>query len=247
MRTTIERVPFSPYTTVNVIDRAGQILYSNRFAYREKIADYPHFQMLDRALKDKKQQIEEHPHKDQEKLYLTVVPIGKIGWTVIIERSLRDIYRSDLRRFIEIGAVSFLLFLLIIFFLVYLRKASLFRKTEELLQAETKLRQEEEKLRALSSRQEAILAAVPEIIMEVDNNKVYTWANSVGIEFFGEDVIGKEAAFYFEGEQDTYDTVRPLFSGAKTTSMWKAGSGAGMAKSGCLPGGAGCSRMKTGR
>ena len=120
------------------------------------------------------------PQKDQEKSYLTVVPMGDIGWSVIIERSLRDIYRSDLRRFIEIGAVSFLLFLLIIFFLVYLRKVSLFRKTEELLQAETKLRQGDEKLRALSSRQEAILAAVPEIIMEVDNNKVYTWANSVG-------------------------------------------------------------------
>jgi PAS domain S-box-containing protein len=49
--------------------------------------------------------------------------------------------------------------------------------------------------------------------MEVDDNKVYTWANSVGIEFFGEDVIGKEAAFYFEGEQDTYGRVRPLFNG----------------------------------
>jgi PAS domain-containing protein len=60
-----------------------------------------------------------------------------------------------------------------------------------------------ERLRAISSRQEAILSAVPDIIMEVDNNKVYTWANQPGIEFFGEDVIGKEAAFYFEGEQDT--------------------------------------------
>ena len=34
-----------------------------------------------------------------------------------------------------------------------------------------------EALRALSSRQEAILAAVPDIIMEVDQNKVYTWTN----------------------------------------------------------------------
>lgn len=73
----------------------------------------------------------------------------------------------------------------------------------------------EDALRALSSRQEAILAAVPAIIMEVDNNRVYTWANSVGIEFFGEDVVGREAAFYFEGEQETYDTVRPLFNGAE--------------------------------
>ncbi len=51
--------------------------------------------------------------------------------------------------------------------------------------------------------------------MEVDNNKVYTWANSGGIEFFGEDVIGKEATFYFEGKQDTYDTVTPIFCGSE--------------------------------
>jgi PAS domain S-box-containing protein len=211
---TIEKVTFNPYTTVNVIDRVGKVLYSNKIPYLEKITDYRFFPILEPALKGKRQQIEMNdPQKDQERRYLTVVPIGDIGWTIIIERSLRDIYRSDLGRFMEIGAVSFLLFLLIIFSLVYLRKAILFRNTEELLQAETKLRREEEKLRALSSRQEAILAAVPEIIMEVDNNKIYTWANPVGIEFFGEDVIGKGAAFYFEGEQDTYDRVKPLFNG----------------------------------
>jgi len=70
-------------------------------------------------------------------------------------------------------------------------------------------------VQGLSARQEAILAAIPEIIMEVDNDKVYTWANPAGIEFFGEDVVGKEAAFYFEGEQETYKTVEPVFAGAE--------------------------------
>ena len=77
----------------------------------------------------------------------------------------------------------------------------------------TERKQAEEALLALSSRQEAILAAVPDIIMEVDNHKVYTWANQAGIAFFGDDVIGKEAAFYFEGEQSTYQSVQPLFIG----------------------------------
>ncbi len=77
----------------------------------------------------------------------------------------------------------------------------------------TERKRAEEKLRALSSRQEALLAAVPEIIMEVDNDKAYTWANQAGIEFFGENVIGKEAAFYFEGEQSIYSEVQPLFNG----------------------------------
>jgi PAS domain S-box-containing protein len=70
-----------------------------------------------------------------------------------------------------------------------------------------------EALRLLSARQQALLSAIPDIIMEVDENKVYTWANRAGVEFFGEDALGKEAAFYFEGEQDTYDTVQPLFLG----------------------------------
>jgi PAS domain S-box-containing protein len=54
---------------------------------------------------------------------------------------------------------------------------------------------------------------VPDIIMEVDSNKVYKWSNRAGIEYFGKDVIGKAAAYYFEGEQNTYDIVQPLFSG----------------------------------
>jgi PAS domain S-box-containing protein len=69
----------------------------------------------------------------------------------------------------------------------------------------------DEKIKFLSSRQEAILAAVPNIIVEVDKNKVYTWANKSGLEFFGNDVIGKEAASFFVGEQDTYQLVQPLF------------------------------------
>jgi len=46
------------------------------------------------------------------------------------------------------------------------------------------------------------------------------------IEFFGDDVIGKEASYYFEGTQDTYDAVHPIFAGAKALSTLKAGSGA---------------------
>ena len=77
----------------------------------------------------------------------------------------------------------------------------------------TERRRTEQAFRALSERQEAILAAVPDLIMEVDNHKVYTWANPAGLAFFGDDVVGKEAAFYFAGEQTTYDAVQPMFDG----------------------------------
>ncbi|MRR22885.1 PAS domain S-box protein, partial [bacterium] len=69
-----------------------------------------------------------------------------------------------------------------------------------------------DELKLLSERNEAILGSVPDIIMEVDGNKRYTWANNAGYEFFGDDVIGKEAGVYFVGDQDTYEVVEPLFN-----------------------------------
>ncbi|MDP3466606.1 MAG: diguanylate cyclase [Sulfuricurvum sp.] len=80
-------------------------------------------------------------------------------------------------------------------------------------------RKEEESQRILQKlhlQNQAILEAVPDLILQVDTEKRYTWANKEGIAFFGEDVIGKEASFFFEGEQDTYEIVNPLFEGDDT-------------------------------
>lgn len=68
-------------------------------------------------------------------------------------------------------------------------------------------------LEAEAARRQALLAAIPDIVMEVDANKVYTWANPAGKTFFGDDVVGREAACYFEGGQRTYEIVQPLFDG----------------------------------
>ncbi|MCX5970622.1 MAG: PAS domain S-box protein, partial [Coprothermobacterota bacterium] len=79
---------------------------------------------------------------------------------------------------------------------------------------QTRERAAEKELHGLMERQQAILAAVPDIIMEVDRDKIYTWANQAGQEFFGDNVIGHEAADYFEGEEDVYEVVQPLFNGS---------------------------------
>jgi diguanylate cyclase (GGDEF)-like protein/PAS domain S-box-containing protein len=67
----------------------------------------------------------------------------------------------------------------------------------------------------LAVRNEAVLAAIPDIIVEVDESKRYTWSNQAGMQFFGEDLIGREASYYFEGVQETYNKVQPLFDGAE--------------------------------
>ncbi len=79
----------------------------------------------------------------------------------------------------------------------------------------TKENRIEQELKVVLERQKLILGSIPDIVMEVDINKVYTWANPAGYEFFGEDVIGKEASFYFENVQDTYEVIKPLFNGRK--------------------------------
>ncbi len=83
----------------------------------------------------------------------------------------------------------------------------------------TEMKRKEEKLRSLVSRYDMVLGVIPDIIVEVDNSKRYTWANQEGFRFFGEDIIGREASYYFEGEQDTYQSVRSLFEGRADTIL----------------------------
>jgi PAS domain S-box-containing protein len=70
---------------------------------------------------------------------------------------------------------------------------------------------------ALRLRQKTILQAIPDILMEVNKDKIYTWANQPGFDFFGNDVIGKKADHFFEGTQNAYDIVQPIFEGSEET------------------------------
>lgn len=81
----------------------------------------------------------------------------------------------------------------------------------------TDRKQAQDELHALANRQQALLAAIPEIVMEVDNDRVYRWANHGGIDFFGDDVVGKPASTFFVGEQTTYARVQPVFNGREET------------------------------
>ena len=77
----------------------------------------------------------------------------------------------------------------------------------QLTRAEDK--QLKQQLSAPFSRQEAILAIVPDvIIVEVDNHKIYTWTNQPGLAFFDDDVIGKEAASCFAGKETACAGIR---------------------------------------
>jgi len=103
------------------------------------------------------------------------------------------------------------------------------KKTVELQAANQQLQATEQQLRASNQQLQAIelelrrnlsringvVETVPDIIAEVDENKKYNWINQAGLNFFGSDVIGKEASNYFVGEQKTYEIISPLFKGSE--------------------------------
>ncbi len=143
--------------------------------------------------------------------YIRKVP--DTPWYMVAKVDKAEIYTSLRYRAGVVIIVTVLLTLLAgAMTWMFLRNRSI-----KLIKAKMKLQNEklamEEQFRQLSVRYEAILDSVPNIIMEVDANKVYTWANQAGIDFFGDDVIGKEASYYFEGENDVYGIVNPLFTG----------------------------------
>ncbi|HXE71605.1 MAG TPA: PAS domain S-box protein [Candidatus Nitrosotenuis sp.] len=69
-------------------------------------------------------------------------------------------------------------------------------------------------LRDLTRRYEAILDAVPDIMVEVDGRGRYIWVNQAGLEFFGPDVLGKHISC-FAAEPDAAERFRPLFEGSE--------------------------------
>jgi PAS domain S-box-containing protein len=73
-------------------------------------------------------------------------------------------------------------------------------------------------LHDLSLRQEAILAAIPDIVAEVDADKRYVWMNRAGRDFFGDDAIGNEARFLAEHDPAGVDGfVNPALQGPEET------------------------------
>jgi two-component system, cell cycle sensor histidine kinase and response regulator CckA len=85
------------------------------------------------------------------------------------------------------------------------------------LELEARRTREKESLERPSARCETILREIPDIVMEVDANNVYTWANRIGLEFFGDDVIGRRASDFSVGEQDTHQKAEPLLAGDSAT------------------------------
>ena len=76
----------------------------------------------------------------------------------------------------------------------------------------------EEILRRSEQRHRTLVEAVPDIIAEVDNDKNYTWLNEAGLDFFGPEAVGRNAAEFMANQEALVRaeaTVTPLFDGTR--------------------------------
>jgi ligand-binding sensor protein len=105
-------------------------------------------------------------------------------------------------------------------------------QNRQLTQSMLERRNTEDAFRKLILRQEAILAAVPEIIMEVDTNKIYTWANRQGLEF----LVKKHLTILKVSRKHIVQSNHYLTE-PTTSSILKAGNDDLMVRNVCLHGG----------
>lgn len=120
----------------------------------------------------------------------------KIEKHLVGKRNIQE--KNQLFLFLLLLVIFIFMVLLINYFISYLIKSK--NEFEKLLK-----------------RNNFLLKSIPDIIVEVDNNKIVTWVNEAGYSFFGKDVIQKEANFYFIEDGDTYNKVATIFEGSEKT------------------------------
>ncbi len=103
---------------------------------------------------------------------------------------------------------------------------------------ETKRKKESEKFIDLNLRYRAILAAVPDIIMEVDINKIYTWANDAGYKFLAMMLLVRTRVIILKVNRRLMVLSARYLMAARMLFTWKAGRGVKTEKNAFWLGGA---------
>lgn len=179
LKNIIERVPLGSGIDVAVIDGDGNLVYSSRISCDKRIVPYPFHDSLRRTIDGNNSRISVSDSViDGRTRHITFAVVPDIGWTVLVERDVATIFRSEGAHLVQLAVISALIFLLVAVLLVYLRKQSLTRQTEQRLEAAEALRESEEKYSSLFEQsQDAILLTVPDgFILE---------ANRAACEMFG--------------------------------------------------------------
>ncbi|HVN95797.1 MAG TPA: PAS domain S-box protein [Syntrophorhabdaceae bacterium] len=143
---------------VTLVDRAGHIIYGDRYPGSKDVVLYPLFDTVKKTMAQTGGTIEVRDISDRSQIeYVSLAPVEEIGWSVIVERTKSGIVRLILRELIQIGVISLLIFMLAVFLAVnWMNK----RKQIKTLKEQSDILREQALLLDLSH--DAILVRDPE-------------------------------------------------------------------------------------
>ena len=119
----IERVPFDKYAKVTLIDHEGHIVYSNTNPPGKSIVIYPFLSHVKKAILEQKDVFEiNDPERGSWENYVTTSLLKNFGWTIIVERSGKDILLSGIRYYIQTTLIAMLLFIIIVVSFFYISR-----------------------------------------------------------------------------------------------------------------------------
>ncbi len=144
----MQRIHLTDSIQLSVIDREGNIIFSKSPFAQEHIIKHPLFPVIVQKINEKKDRFSVHgPPHSHEKTYVTLSTMNKTGWTVVVERPLSAIIRSEYSHMISVCTIALLLFMVIAVFTVY--QHVLLKKTTGQLNAEMLLKHSEERFKRL--------------------------------------------------------------------------------------------------
>ena len=166
----IKKNKLDPDKTITLLDREGNIIYSDTVDYEKEVTKYPHFPLVQKAILDGKDTLEVPDQlKKTKNDILAFSLIGNMGWTIIIDENKGAILRSETRFFVEVFIIALLLFACVVVTAVYLRRELEHGTTTKLLANERKLRESEHKFKVMAE-------STPTAIMIYQDNK-WVYAN----------------------------------------------------------------------
>jgi len=146
----IKKIPLDSGLSISVCDRKGQLVYSSRYPFDKALTVYPFYAAVSRVKSNRDESVEvEDATIPGVKRYISSASIGDMGWNVFVGRDERAILLSDMPHYIQIGSITFLLFLMSVFSLFYFRKRLMLQQAMDKFLTDEAIRESEARYRGL--------------------------------------------------------------------------------------------------
>ena len=144
------RAPLEQGLFIAITDRQGVIIYSSRYAYEKALVRYPFHKAVKDGMAGGVQTVAvSDPSADGAIRCISSATVKDVGWKIFVGRDQNSIWSASSGYFIQTILICFLLFLVITFFLFYIRKEVMTQTEIEKLRNENELMASETRFREL--------------------------------------------------------------------------------------------------